>query len=994
MALVVLAAAAALFLRLWIRLVKLEGQLDALGARVEELLEPSRRDLSSRATRRQVEAVQEGGAPAQTAASVPAFRTEVRTKWSSEPANGVGTETEVWPRETSDRSDPLEERIGSRWLLYAGIVAVIVGVSFFEKLAIDNHWIGEAARVVQGALTGLALVGAGRRLTIKGYTLYGRILAGGGVAVLYVATYAAFSLYHLIAQPVAFALMSAITALAAALADRERSLHLALVAVVGGFATPFLLPTGADSEITLFGYDSILIAGTMFLAGRRTWPLLNLASYIFTGLTVTAWASAFYVPSKYLTTELFLTLFCGMFLNILRQVSKRQDSNPRLQSLILATAPLTYYFASLLILTPHSTALLVYLVLLTLICVIAISIHEKRLRFASLVRSVCWMATAMPLLLWSDGHGTKDWLLAGLASWSGIYLLHFVGLLKTITSDQGRTETPLPRALDLGLVHANALVAFAGTSLLLDPFGNGAIALAAVTLAGFNAAIAQTTYRKAPTHALHFVALAFTFLAVATAVQFDGAWVVIGWATEGAVLTCLGLRTERHWLRNAGLALFGIAIGQLFDLQGQAFSPRAGELLLFNMRAAVGLYIVTLTYILTAVHHRVASITEPLETGIGLVTANILLLSVAATEITAYWHLHPFPPFKPVSQVMMAALTAGFTTVWLGLHRRQEWMRHIGLGLVATAALGVFSLELRNAPLEYVTILNSRALVGFVTVLLFCSLAALHLRCGAHLRQLQAHVAALITSASLFTLSLLTSEINAFWVVRGASVDSYIAREAMNVTAWAAVGGFLIWNGLSQRQMWIRVVGAVLFVTAVLRLLNLEFIEVLPGYTVVANPRILASLVLIGLCYGLARAVRATDRLSHNIAGGLDLLANLLTLTLLTSEITAYWHLQDLSRVAGLVSDSQFAREMTLSVTWAVYAALLSVVGLRTHYSPIRYFALCLFVLTIVKVFAVDMAELDRLYRVVSVLVLGIMLLVTSFLYQRIHLSTRTADET
>ncbi len=41
------------------------------------------------------------------------------------------------------------------------------------------------------------------------------------------------------------------------------------------------------------------------------------------------------------------------------------------------------------------------------------------------------------------------------------------------------------------------------------------------------------------------------------------------------------------------------------------------------------------------------------------------------------------------------------------------------------------------------------------------------------------------------------------------------------------------------------------------------------------------------------------------------------------------------------------------------------------------------FVVTIVKVFAVDLAELDRIYRVLIVIGLGVTLLVTSYLYQR-----------
>jgi uncharacterized membrane protein len=80
----------------------------------------------------------------------------------------------------------------------------------------------------------------------------------------------------------------------------------------------------------------------------------------------------------------------------------------------------------------------------------------------------------------------------------------------------------------------------------------------------------------------------------------------------------------------------------------------------------------------------------------------------------------------------------------------------------------------------------------------------------------------------------------------------------------------------------------------------------------------------------------------------------------------------------------RFAREMTLSLTWAVYATILVIVGLVRRYAPIRYFAMTVFAVTIFKVFAVDLAELDRIYRVLTIIGLGITLLVTSFLYQKL----------
>jgi uncharacterized membrane protein len=117
----------------------------------------------------------------------------------------------------------------------------------------------------------------------------------------------------------------------------------------------------------------------------------------------------------------------------------------------------------------------------------------------------------------------------------------------------------------------------------------------------------------------------------------------------------------------------------------------------------------------------------------------------------------------------------------------------------------------------------------------------------------------------------------------------------------------------------------------------------------------------------------------------LRLLANVIGLTLFTSEITAYWHLHDRRLSASAAPNGFFAREMMLSITWAIYATVLIVVGLWKRYAPIRYFAMAVFAVTIVKVFAVDLAELDRLYRVASIIGLGVLLLVTAFLYQRLR---------
>jgi len=185
----------------------------------------------------------------------------------------------------------------------------------------------------------------------------------------------------------------------------------------------------------------------------------------------------------------------------------------------------------------------------------------------------------------------------------------------------------------------------------------------------------------------------------------------------------------------------------------------------------------------------------------------------------------------------------------------------------------------------------------------------------------------------------------------------------------------------------LRGLGAGVLVAAIGRLLWLDLADAAPTYVVLANARLVASLIVITLLYALAGLYRQGGSVDAAFRPRTVLLfaANALTLTFLTSEITAYWHVLDTvgasSRAAA--GDSHFAREMMLSMTWAGYATALVIAGIRKRYAPIRYLAFAIFGVTIVKVFAIDLAELDKVYRVSSIVGLGVMLLVTSYLYHR-----------
>ena len=227
--------------------------------------------------------------------------------------------------------------------------------------------ITEWMRVAIGIVSGIGFVALGLRLARAGYRGYGQILSGVGLAALYLSVYAAFSFYDLIGRTEAFALLFSVTVAAAWLSDRQESQGMAVMAVGGGFLTPFLVGGDADAQITLFSYVALLIVGTLWLARRRGWPLLLVMAYGFTLMTVGAWAADYYTPSKYLRTTLLLTMFCGLFILARWEVAASTTPSARFANRILASAPLLYHIASVGLLFNHGVALLVYLIAVSLV---------------------------------------------------------------------------------------------------------------------------------------------------------------------------------------------------------------------------------------------------------------------------------------------------------------------------------------------------------------------------------------------------------------------------------------------------------------------------------------------------------------------------------------------------------------------------------------------------------------------------------------------------
>ena len=85
-----------------------------------------------------------------------------------------------------------------------------------------------------------------------------------------------------------------------------------------------------------------------------------------------------------------------------------------------------------------------------------------------------------------------------------------------------------------------------------------------------------------------------------------------------------------------------------------------------------------------------------------------------------------------------------------------------------------------------------------------------------------------------------------------------------------------------------------------------------------------------------------------------------------------------------LAQDSEMARQMGWSIYWALFAIALVLLGFAKRWAACRYAGLALFALTAGKVVTVDMAEVRNVYRVLSFMVLGLLLVGTSVGYAKL----------
>ncbi|WP_234051642.1 MULTISPECIES: DUF2339 domain-containing protein [unclassified Xanthobacter] len=220
----------------------------------------------------------------------------------------------------------IEEKIGARWAVWVGGLALALGGVFLVRFAVEQNLIGPAGRIGLGLALALALLAAGealRRLDLRqspaatppqGWPQVPGLLTAIGTMTAFGSLYAAHELYHLISPPVAVALLG-LTGAGTVLAALLHGPALAALGFAGAAVTPFLV--GSD-EPNAWGVALLIImvgAAALVVARIRLWrwfAALAVAGMGAWGFTLLLFAVPQAVPAAGALALALLALTAGL----------------------------------------------------------------------------------------------------------------------------------------------------------------------------------------------------------------------------------------------------------------------------------------------------------------------------------------------------------------------------------------------------------------------------------------------------------------------------------------------------------------------------------------------------------------------------------------------------------------------------------------------------------------------------------------------------------
>lgn len=326
--------------------------------------------------------------------------------------------------------------------------------------------------------------------------------------------------------------------------------------------------------------------------------------------------------------------------------------------------------------------------------------------------------------------------------------------------------------------------------------------------------------------------------------------------------------------------------------------------------------------------------------------------------------------------ITIAWAIEGAVLVWSGFASRLRPLRAAGLVLLAIALVRLLAF-----PIDADRFLLNPRFLTWVTVAVALVVVVWFARSHREdtLGSEQHVYRAAAVAASLLFVWALTADTWA-WIGgmdRPLGLTPGDLRQLALPFIWTTYGTALVVAGFSRQLPGLRWMGLPFVGMAAGALL----VQTARPEVVLMNPRLAAYLLAAACVLSIGRLARRAvppvhdaERLLYRIT---PVVFNLLLIVALSHEV---WDIFGLVRTAG---DVRYAQTMGLSILWAGYATALIGAGVRTAEPLLRWMALLLFGVVVIKVFFFDLSALDRGYRILSFFVLGVLLLAVSFLYTR-----------
>ncbi len=167
-----------------------------------------------------------------------------------------------------------------------------------------------------------------------------------------------------------------------------------------------------------------------------------------------------------------------------------------------------------------------------------------------------------------------------------------------------------------------------------------------------------------------------------------------------------------------------------------------------------------------------------------------------------------------------------------------------------------------------------------------------------------------------------------------------------------------------------------LTIVAPLDRLIVDATTTVPGWAILTDATV--ALGALALAAGVGALLQRDERLSLPALAA----AGAAVVYLLSVAVVDHFQVQVAARP---LEELQKEAQVGLSALWSALGAAGFAAGLLAHRPPVRLFGLGLLGLATAKVFLVDLASLDVVYRVLSLVALGVLLLISAAVYARMQ---------